>query len=81
MKIPPETIPKTFDAMVEWCEEFEKESMVPTEINNLVGRQTVELLLFWVPNGPIKRFGKQCVYGIVDERLRKAMMYESPPPQ
>lgn len=73
MKIPADTIPKTFDDMMLWSEEFERTNMVPSETNNTVGVQTVDLLLYWVPRGPIRTFGKQCVYGILDERLHTAM--------
>lgn len=74
MNIPSETIPKSWEAMVECSEKFEKENMVPAKNNNTVGLQTVELLLYWIPSGPIKEFGRQCVYGILDERLHTAMM-------
>lgn len=73
MKIPADTIPKTWDDMILWSEEFERTNMVYSETNNTVGVQTVELLLYWVPRGPIRAFGKQCVYGILDERLHTAM--------
>lgn len=75
MNIPANTIPKTWDAMLEWAEEFERTDMVPAESNNTVAVQTVELLLFWVPRSPLKTFGKHCVYGILDERLHTAMGY------
>lgn len=75
MNIPANTIPKTWDDMLEWAEEFERTDMVPAESNNTVGVQTVELLLFWVPRSPLKTFGKHCVYGILDERLHTAMGY------
>lgn len=77
MKIPVATIPKTWEGMMSWSEEFERVNMVPAETNNIVGVQTVELLLYWVPQSPIKTFGKQCVYGILDERLHTAMGYLS----
>lgn len=73
MKIPADTIPKTWDDMQEWAEEFERTDMVPAESNNIVGVQTVELLLYWMPKSPLRTFGKQCVYGILDERLHTAM--------
>lgn len=81
MNIPADTIPKTWDEMREWSEEFERTDMVPSESNNIVGVQTVELLLYWMPQSPLRTFGKQCVYGILDKRLHTAMGCVFPQPQ
>jgi hypothetical protein len=78
MKIPAETIPQTYEEMEEAYKDFEKEYMVPSDSNNYVGLQTVNLLLYWVPGVAGKWFGQQVVYSLLDDRLRLAMKFPKP---
>lgn len=75
MNVPPETIPKTWDEMAAWTEKYERDNMRPAKTNSMVGKRTVELLLWWVPGGAPTAFAKQCVYALLGEPLREAMMY------
>ena len=61
-----------------WAEEYEEEHMVPDKKNWLIAEQTVALLLYLVPP-PLKGLGKKAVFALMDERLRRAMMYPDPP--
>ncbi|KAF8544560.1 hypothetical protein BDD12DRAFT_815674 [Trichophaea hybrida] len=80
MKIPPETIPRTFEDMVAAQQAYEKEHMAPCDTNNYVGQRTVELLLYWVPTQPGKLFAWQVVLSLLDQRLREGMKFGSPQP-
>lgn len=72
MNIPPETIPKTWDAMAEFAREFD-EKMEPAESNHQVGKITLGMLLWWCPEFA-KGFVTMCVCSVMGEPLRKAMM-------
>ena len=61
----------------EWAEGYEKTKMVPDINNKTTADQTVEILLWSVPE-MLKQFGTKVVSALMDERLRTAMMYEKP---
>ncbi|KAI5841560.1 hypothetical protein DFP73DRAFT_129470 [Morchella snyderi] len=73
MNVPPETIPKTWDAMAQYAREFD-EKMEPAESNHQVGTVTLDLLLWWCP-GFATGFVKMCVCSVMGEPLRKAMVF------
>lgn len=75
MKIPTEVIPSTFDAMVESYNAYEEKYMHPAETNHYVGKQTLRLLLYWVPTAAGRWLGEQIVFAVLDERLRTAMIF------
>lgn len=62
----------------EWAQAYEKRCMVPDENNRKTAEQTVTILLWTVPQF-LKPYGKKIVSVLMDDRLRKAMMYESSP--
>ncbi|CCO28303.1 hypothetical protein BN14_02298 [Rhizoctonia solani AG-1 IB] len=71
-------IPETIEDLVEWCEEYERVNMVPSQTSKVVAELTTALLLYHVP--PFARsFGKQVVATLCPERLNKAIMVPEPP--
>ena len=62
----------------EWAKEYERVQMVPARSNWLVAEQTVAVLVWRLPAWA-KPFAKKVVCVFMDERLRRAMMYEEPP--
>lgn len=79
MNIPEETIPKTFEGMVECIEEFEKKEMIPAESNHLMALRTIDLVTYYVP-GFLKPIVRKFVVAILDDRLREAAMCYIPLP-
>jgi hypothetical protein len=75
MKI--DNVPKTYPEMRDWADEYEKRAMLPNETNHQLAEITTSLLLYYTPN-IIKGFAKKLIVGLMDERLRTAMIY---PPQ
>ena len=67
-----------YEELCQWTEEYEKRCMVPDETNHVVAEQTTNLLLFLVP-APMKELGKKAIFALMDERLRRAMLYPDPP--
>ncbi|CAE6413031.1 unnamed protein product [Rhizoctonia solani] len=71
-------IPETIEDLVEWCEEYERINMVPSQTSKTVAELTTALLLYHVP--PFARgFGKQAVAALCPERLNRAIMVPEPP--
>jgi hypothetical protein len=62
-----------------WSDEYEEKTMVPNEWNHKLAEETIAILLCNVPEF-MKPAGKQIVISLMDNRLRKAMMYLDPPP-
>ena len=62
------------DELNEWSAEYEKRVMVPDENNHKTAEQTVAILLYSIP-GYAKATGRKIVSALMDDRLRKAMMY------
>lgn len=75
MKI--KNVPKTFDEVRDWADEYEKRSMLPNETNHELAEITTGLLLYYTPN-IFKGFAKKVLIALMDDNLRKAMIY---PPQ
>ena len=61
-----------------WSVEYEKRCMVPDISNHKTAEETTALLLYNAPKSMIP-VGKQVVFCLMDERLRRAMMYPDPP--
>ena len=66
------------EELADWAEEYERVHMVPHLDNFRMAEETVAILLYSVPSWG-RAFGKQVVTALMDERLRKAMIYEKPP--
>ncbi|KAF2667636.1 hypothetical protein BT63DRAFT_426487 [Microthyrium microscopicum] len=61
-----------------WSDAYEEKAMVPGISNKTTADQTVAVLLWDVPSA-LHPFGRKVVSALMDERLRKAMMYDAPP--
>ncbi|GES63928.1 hypothetical protein ATETN484_0010000700 [Aspergillus terreus] len=66
------------DELAIWVEAFESQHMVPDTNCSLVADYTTDLLNYTLPK-PFHNAGKKCVTVLLDERLRKAMMYPRAP--
>ncbi|KAL8879257.1 MAG: hypothetical protein Q9198_003099, partial [Flavoplaca austrocitrina] len=66
------------DDLAEWSKQYEKENMVPHVNNRKTAEQTVAILLWGVPKA-LKPLGNNIVSVLMDDRLRTAMMYPTPP--
>ncbi|CAE6434645.1 unnamed protein product [Rhizoctonia solani] len=73
-----QNIPETLEDLVEWCEEYERANMVPSQTSKTVADLTTALLLYHVPSFALA-FGKQAVAALCPERLNKAIMVPQPP--
>ncbi|KAJ5627721.1 hypothetical protein N7490_009949 [Penicillium lividum] len=62
-----------------WSQEYEARFMVPDVKNRETADQTMEILVYMVPK-VLHPVGFQFVSFMMDDRLRKAMMYDAPPP-
>lgn len=71
-------IPKTYSEVRDWASEYEKRAMVPTEANHQLAEVTIGLFVNYVP-GIFKTIIKRIIIGLMDDRLRAAMMYAPQP--
>lgn len=56
-----------------WGRAYEEREMVPNVSNKQTAQETVEMLLYTVPD-MLKPMGRNIVSAVMDDRLRKAMM-------
>ncbi|XPS98072.1 hypothetical protein M3J09_007286 [Ascochyta lentis] len=68
-----------FEDIKEWAETYEKEYMVPDRYNHQLAEETTRILLANAPDA-LKPYGQNVVAALMDDRLRKAMMCDNPPP-
>ncbi|KAE8309857.1 hypothetical protein BDV41DRAFT_418081 [Aspergillus transmontanensis] len=61
-----------------WSEEYEAKYMVPHATNRETADQTTAVLLYMVPK-PFQQIGLHFVSFMMDDRLRRAMLYDPPP--
>ncbi|KAL4936640.1 hypothetical protein BDV06DRAFT_233243 [Aspergillus oleicola] len=61
-----------------WSDAYEERAMVPDAKNREVANQTTAVLLYMLPK-PFHSFGLNFVSFMMDDRLRKAMLYSPPP--
>jgi hypothetical protein len=73
-----ENIPETYEEMRDWADAYEKRAMLPSELNHELAETTTALLLYYTPS-LIKPFAKKVLIGLMDDTLRKAMMYPEHP--
>jgi hypothetical protein len=62
-----------------WADAYEKRTMVPDDFNHKLAEETIAILLCNTP-GPLKPAGRQIVIALMDERLRRSMIYDDPSP-
>lgn len=60
-----------------WSEAYEKQHMVPNDYNHKLADETTRILLVNIPR-VLAPYAKPVVATLMDERLRKAMMYDKP---
>jgi hypothetical protein len=68
-----------FEDIQSWADQYERKYMVPNKFNHQLAEETSAILLTDVP-GPMKSTAKNFVKALMDDRLRKAMMYDEPSP-
>ncbi|KAJ9316910.1 hypothetical protein DTO271D3_2649 [Paecilomyces variotii] len=61
-----------------WRRAYEKEKMVPDQKNKCTADQTTSILVYMLPTR-MEHIGYKFVSYMMDDRLRRAMMYEPPP--
>ena len=61
----------------DWAEAYTERFMVPAQSNKQTADELVPLLLFFVP-GPMKKMAGNLVGVLMDDRLRRAMMFVFP---
>ncbi|KAH8707485.1 hypothetical protein GQ44DRAFT_817462 [Phaeosphaeriaceae sp. PMI808] len=66
------------DELADWVEAYELQYMVPDANCNLVANHTTDLLNYTLPKS-MHNMGKNVITVLLDERLRKAMMYPRAP--
>lgn len=68
-----------FEDVREWAHNYEKVKMVPDTYNHQLAEETARILLANAPNA-LKPHGQHVVTALMDDRLRRAMLYDEPPP-
>jgi hypothetical protein len=66
-----------FEDIKKWAEQYEQQYMVPNKWNHQLAEETSAILLTDVPK-PMKPVAKNILKVLMDDRLRKSMMYEDP---
>jgi hypothetical protein len=70
-------IPETYEQIRDWANSYELRAMLPKETNHKLAEITTGLLIYYTPD-IMKPFAKKLIIGLMDDRLRTAMLY---PPQ
>ena len=73
-----QNIPKTYLEMRDWADEYEERAMLPNDNNHELAEITLGLLVLYMPLFA-KDFARNVLIGLMDDRLRKAMLYPPPP--
>jgi hypothetical protein len=68
-----------FEDVREWADSYEKARMVPDKYNHQLAEETTRILLADAPDA-LKPYGQRVVTALMDDRLRRAMIYDEPPP-
>jgi hypothetical protein len=68
-----------YDELEAWKDAYEADKMVPDVKNYQTANETTKLLLLPLP-GWAKGAGRNAVAAVMDPRLRRAVMYDDPPP-
>ncbi|KAL4925843.1 uncharacterized protein BDV17DRAFT_167312 [Aspergillus undulatus] len=67
------------EEVMAWSDAYEEECMLPDAKNREVADQTTAVLVYLIPK-PLQFIGLNFVSFMMDDRLRKAMLYTSPHP-
>jgi hypothetical protein len=68
-----------FEDVKEWADKYEEAKMVPDQYNHQLAEETTRILLANAPEA-LKPYGQNVVTALMDDRLRRAMLYEDPSP-
>lgn len=68
-----------FEDIKEWAYNYESRYMVPNKYNHQLAEETTSILLANVPDA-LRPYGQNVVTALMDDRLRRAMLYDDPPP-
>ncbi|PWY89791.1 hypothetical protein BO70DRAFT_285156 [Aspergillus heteromorphus CBS 117.55] len=66
------------EEIMAWSDEYEARCMAPDIANHKIAEQTIAVLLYMVPQ-QLQYLGMRFVSFMMDDRLRKAMLYDPPP--
>lgn len=73
-------IPGTLEELQTWSKQYEMSHMVPAKSNHLTARHTLDELLARAPKAfGIKKFGEKLAICLLDDIVRKAMMFPRQP--
>ena len=61
------------EELARWSLDYEKEHMVPAATNNHLAESHLDVLFVRMPNG-LRRIGRQIIFVMLGDRLRKSMM-------
>ncbi|KAF2804935.1 uncharacterized protein BDZ99DRAFT_467159 [Mytilinidion resinicola] len=64
--------------LAEWVEDYEQKNLIPDPYNHKLANETTAILIYNLP-GFLKGPAKKLVTTMMDERLRKAMIYPAAP--
>lgn len=70
---------KWYQEIQTWSLQHEEKHMIPSSDNKKTADETTALLLYDIPTSFIP-VGRAVISSLMDPRLRKAMIYETPPP-
>lgn len=68
-----------FEDVKEWADKYEEDKMVPDKYNHQLAEKTTRILLANAPDA-LKPYGQNVVTALMDDRLRRAMLYDDPLP-
>jgi len=68
-----------FEELEAWSIAYEERNMLPSTYNNITANETVRILVFDLPSSWFG-FGRSLASALMDDRLRKSMMYDAPSP-
>ena len=68
------SIPRTYPEILHWSQTYESKTMIPTTPSHQLAEITTSLLIYYQPSC-LKPLAKKLIIGLMDERLREAMMY------
>lgn len=67
-----------YEDLMRWTEKYEAAHMVPNQVNRDVANETLEILLYDLPRS-MHGIGINAALVLMDERLRKSMLFGPPP--
>ncbi|PYI12527.1 hypothetical protein BO78DRAFT_392369 [Aspergillus sclerotiicarbonarius CBS 121057] len=65
------------EEIMAWSDDYEARCMVPHVKNREIADQTIAVLLYMVPK-PLQKIGLNLVTFMMDDRLRRAMLFDAP---